>query len=288
MKRITVMTLKVLWLWFMLLATATAAERGLLWQVSGNGVEATLFGTMHSEDPRVVSLPSLVEKHFIAADTVVLEVAMDAQTEMVTAMRMMLPPEQSLTQLVGKELSDRAKQAMLSRNIPPEATERLQPWATVLVLSMPEVKTGQALDLVLYQWALEVGKSFKALESAEEQLSIFSSLSTIEQKTILRNVLDEYQSYPELFERMTLAYLARDLTQLVRISNENPMTTDSALQQRLMRSMLEERNHRMVNRMLPYFKEGRSFVAVGALHLPGEEGIIALLRQRGYTVTALY
>ncbi len=207
---------------------------------------------------------------------------------MVTAMRMMLPPEQSLTQLVGKELSDRAKQAMLSRNIPPEATERLQPWATVLVLSMPEVKTGQALDLVLYQRALEVGKSFKALESAEEQLSIFSSLSTTEQTTILRSVLDEYQSYPELFERMTLAYLARDLTQLVRISNENPMTTDSALQQRLMRSMLEERNHRMVNRMLPYFKEGRSFVAVGALHLPGDEGIIALLRQRGYTVTALY
>lgn len=275
-------------LWLLLVSSAFAAEQGLLWHISGKGVDSHLFGTMHSEDPRVTTLPAVVERHYAAATTVVLEVALDAQAEMAAAAQMMLPAQSSLTSLVGETLSTQAKKAMQSRDIPPEVTERLQPWATVLVLSMPKPQTGLVLDKLLYQRALQDGKKFQPLERAEDQIAIFTALTIDEQKELLRNVLKEYQSYPALFEQMTRAYLSRDLTQLVKIGEANPMTSDSALQEKVMSSMLEQRNHRMVKRLQPMLQEGKVFVAVGALHLPGKEGLISLLRQRGYKVEAVY
>jgi uncharacterized protein YbaP (TraB family) len=74
----------------------------------------------------------------------------------------------------------------------------------------------------------------------------------------------------------------------VSISFTNPISDDSALQEKVMNQMLTRRNHRMVERMEPFFNQGRVFVAVGALHLVGDEGLISLLRQRGYTVNRIY
>ncbi len=275
-------------LWLLLVSTAFAGEQGLLWHISGKGVDSYLFGTMHSEDPRVTRLPAEVEQRFMAADTVVLEVSLDAQTEMAAAAQMMLPQESSLTALVGEALSAQAKQAMLSRGVPPAVTERLQPWATVLVLSMPRQQGGLVLDKLLYDRAQAEGKRFQALESVEEQIAVFTSLSIDEQKALLQTVLKEYQGYPLLFEQMTEAYLSGDLAQLVKISDANPMTSDPELHAKVMTKLLDHRNRRMVKRMQTMLMEGKVFVAVGALHLPGETGLISLLRQQGYAITPLY
>lgn len=275
-------------LWLLLVSTAFAGEQGLLWHISGKGVDSYLFGTMHSEDPRVTRLPAEVEQRFMAADTVVLEVSLDAQTEMAAAAQMMLPQESSLTALVGEALSAQAKQAMLSRGVPPAVTERLQPWATVLVLSMPRQQGGLVLDKLLYDRAQAEGKRFQALESVEEQIAVFTSLSIDEQKALLQTVLKEYQGYPLLFEQMTEAYLSGDLAQLVKISDANPMTSDPELHAKVMTKLLDHRNRRMVKRMQTMLMEGKVFVAVGALHLPGETGLISLLRQQGYAITSLY
>lgn len=275
-------------LWLLLVSTAFAGEQGLLWHISGKGVDSYLFGTMHSEDPRVTRLPAEVEQRFMAADTVVLEVSLDAQTEMAAAAQMMLPQESSLTALVGEALSAQAKQAMLSRGVPPAVTERLQPWATVLVLSMPRQQGGLVLDKLLYDRAQAEGKRFQALESVEEQIAVFTSLSLDEQKALLQTVLKEYQGYPLLFEQMTEAYLSGDLAQLVKISDANPMTSDPELHAKVMTKLLDHRNRRMVKRMQTMLMEGKVFVAVGALHLPGETGLISLLRQQGYAITPLY
>jgi uncharacterized protein YbaP (TraB family) len=275
-------------LWWLLLSSAFAAEQGLLWHISGRGADGTLFGTMHSEDPRVTTLPEAVERHFNAAEMLMLEVSLDAQTQMAVALAMMLPESSSLSAVVGEGLGKQAQQAMLGFGIPPEVTERMQPWATVITLSMPKMETGQVLDLLLYQRAVQAGKSFQPLESPQEQLAVFTDLSNSEQKTLLRSVLMEYKSYPAMFERLTEAYLRRDLAAIVRMGEENPMSSDPTLQQKLTRRLLEERNRRMVERMEPQLQQGKVFIGVGALHLPGEQGLIALLRQRGYTVQAVY
>lgn len=288
MRKCYTMVTRLLLLWFLLISTALASEQGLLWHISGKGVDSYLFGTMHSDDPRVARIPSQVERHFTKADTLMLEVSLDAQTEMAVALQMMLPSDTSLSSLLGDALGRQAQQAMLTRGIPPEVTERFQPWAVTLTLSMPEQKSGQFLDKLLYQRALQSGKAFQPLESADEQIAVFARLSIDEQKDMLRQTLKDYQDYPRLFEQMIEAYLNRDLARLEQISNDHAMSENRALQDKVMARLLEQRNHRMVERMEPHLQQGIVFVAIGALHLPGDEGLIALLRQRGYRLSRIY
>ena len=275
-------------LWLLLVSSALAGEQGLLWHISGKGVDSHLFGTMHSEDPRVTTLPTVVERHFDAADTLMLEISLDQQTQMAVALEMMLPEESSLSAIVGEKLAKQAQQAMQGLGIPSEVTEQMQPWATVVTLSMPKMESGLVLDILLYQRGEEAGKTFHPLESPQEQLAVFTGLSNSEQATLLRSVLKEYKSYPPMFEKLTEIYLRRDLTALVKLSDENPMSSDPALQQKMMNRLLDQRNQRMVSRMEPQLQKGRVFVGVGALHLPGEQGLITLLRRQGYSVTAVY
>ncbi|MES9971247.1 MAG: TraB/GumN family protein [Candidatus Thiodiazotropha sp.] len=265
-----------------------ADEQGLLWQIKGSDVDACLFGTIHSEDPRVTQLPEAVKTCFDQADILMLEMSLDQLTSARVASMMLQEPGDTLTQQVGKSMAKEAVEAMQSLGVPPQVTDFLQPWAVVMTLSAPPQVSGQFLDKQLYNKAVASAKEFQPLESPEEQISVFTSLTLKEQKSLLHSVLDEYQSYPAMYEQLTQAYLARDLEKLAEISFSNPMSDDPALQEKVMHQMLTRRNHRMVERMQPFFKKGKAFIAVGTLHLVGKEGLISLLRQRGYTVNRIY
>jgi uncharacterized protein YbaP (TraB family) len=267
---------------------AFADEQGLLWQISGSNTDSYLFGTIHSEDPRITRLPEPVEESFNRADILMLEMSLDVMTSATVASKMFQAPNGSLTKQVGKSMAQEAAEAMLSFGVPPQMTEMMLPWAVVMTLSMPPQMTGQFLDKQLYDKAMVAGKRFQPLESPDEQISVFTKLTLNEQKSLLRSVLDEYQNYPLMYEELTKAYLARDLDKLADISFANPVSDDSALQEKFMTQMLTRRNQRMVERMVPLFNQGKVFVAVGALHLVGDEGLISLLRQRGYTVNRVY
>lgn len=275
-------------LWLFLLSGVAMAEQGLLWHISGKGGNGYLFGTMHSEDPRVTHLPPEVERQFAAASTLVLEVPLDERSEMAAAVQMMLPQGSSLSAVVGEELAAQAKQLMLAHGVPQEATEQLQPWAIALTLSMPQSQTGLFLDKLLYLKADENDKSFEPLESINEQIAVFSGLTASEKKELLRSTVEEYPTYPQLFEQMTDAYLARDLGLLMQISEENSLVGDVALKKKMMSRLLDDRNQRMVRRIQWILKRDGAFIAVGALHLPGDNGLLNLLRQKGYLVEAVY
>jgi uncharacterized protein YbaP (TraB family) len=272
----------------LLVQNAVAEEqRGLLWRIEGQGANACLFGTMHSDDPRVTKLPDAVLRCFNQSDLLMLEMSLDEKTVFEVAMKMMLEPETSLSDRIGSPLGEEAAGAMQTLGIPPEVTERLQPWAVVMTLSMPQMETGQFLDKMLYEKGISAGKRFQALESVDEQLSIFNALTLEEQKSMLRQVLHEYRDYPTMFDMLTQAYLAEDLQRLMAISIANPIAPDVELQQKVMEQMLDNRNQRMADRMQLLLDQGRVFVAVGALHLAGEQGLIALLRQHGYRVSRI-
>jgi hypothetical protein len=288
MRAVAFFFIKATIIWLLQVQAGLAAGQGILWQISGKSVDACLLGTIHSEDPRVTKLPRPVETCFDSAQLLMLEMSLDPMTSASVASRMLQEPDDSLSKQVGKSLAQEAAKALQSLGVPPQVTEFLQPWAVVMTLSMPPQVSGQFLDKQLYDMAIAGGKQFQPLEKPDEQLSVFTSLTLKEQKSLLRRVLDEYQQYPEMFKQLTKAYLERDLDTLAAISFANPMSDDARLQEKFMDQMLTVRNHRMVERMEPFFSRGKVFVAVGALHLVGEEGLISLLRQRGYTVTPIY
>ena len=126
-----------------------------------------------------------------------------------------------------------------------------------------------------------------ALEKLEEQMALLEERSSQDQAAILREVLDQLEDDPDPLEGLITDYLAGSMTDTYRRVEQEARGGD-ADGRRFKEVFLDARNRIMVERMIPLLERGKAFVAVGALHMPGEEGILALLEQRGYRVTRVY
>ncbi|WP_459869589.1 TraB/GumN family protein [Endothiovibrio diazotrophicus] len=268
-------------------ASAGEFDHGLLWQVERNGQVSWLFGTLHNDDARVTYLPEPVAAAFARARSLVLEIDPEAaRRDAAAAMR--FADGRDLARVADPGLYREASDAMLARGVPREETRALKPWAVALMLSMPRRSSGDFLDRVLYRKGVsEAGLPFHPLETAQEQLALFDTLAREEQLALLRDTVTLLDRLPGLLDRLTRAYLDRDLAAVMALSKEIE-PGDPALAERLDRELITERNFRMTARMIIHLREGGAFVAVGAVHLYGEQGIPSLLAKRGYRVTRLY
>jgi len=288
---------RLAWLWpllfLLLLAGQVAASevpfgQGLLFRLEQPGVMPShLFGTMHSDQPEVVRLAEPVSTAFDGSGTLALEMEMGAETMMAAMTAMVYSDGRELREVIGDGLYKRAVEAVALRGMPEMAIRHYKPWAVLTILSMPPPTTGQFLDLVLYQSALTQGKPVVGLETAQEQIAVFEGFSEAEQVAMLKETLDTQHRLDQMFEELTAAYLQRDLAGLMAL-NDQYGPADPGLEGRVQEQLIDRRNRLMVQRMLPLLKKGRAFIAVGALHLPGEGGILSLLSAQGYRVTRVY
>ncbi len=219
-----------------------------------------------------------------------MEVVLDTPAFAALARSMILPPGHTLRGMLGPELFDAVTPLMGERGVPPHSLLRLKPWAVYAILNSPRQKAGQVLDMVLYRRARQQGKSTCGLETVEEQVAIFSTAAVEEQRLLLRDTVIRYTQLSALSARLIARYLARDLAGLVGASEESG-PTDAAVKRvfdEFVRRGLDQRNLRLLDRMDAALREGGTFIAVGALHLPGEQGLLRLLHQQGYTLEAMY
>jgi uncharacterized protein YbaP (TraB family) len=259
------------------------SKSGLLWRIHAPGKQPShLLGTIHSSDQRVTRLKAATADALDDCDRFVMEMKLDTDAFMQFGTAMMLAPDSDLKSLIGDKLFDRVVQAMAAYGMPEPAVRQLKPWAVIAVLSMPQSSGGQILDMVLYQRATARGKPASGLESAGEQLAVFEGLSLQDQIELLDMTLKNLPSQPQMFEQLIEAYAADDLERLADIAQLDHEQSQSASAQRFMVRLNDDRNRRMVERIIPYLDQGNSFIAVGALHLSGPRGILALLRQNGY------
>lgn len=264
-------------------------DTGLLFKVDKEGGDPSfLFGTMHSEDPRVTRLPPAVRQAFDDAERFAMEVLMDEATLMESMAVLRLTDGRDLEDIIGPSLYRQAMEAAGELGYPVTACRRFKPWALVTLLSIPAPSSGDYLDIVLYQQALEQGKQVVGLETVQEQLAPFDSLSDEEQTLLLQATLEGLDELPALYEELLSAYVRRDLAALVELNNTHLDASDSELGRRLNKGVIEDRNQRMAQRLLPVLKEGSAFVALGALHLPGKAGVLNLLQGQGYRIERVY
>ena len=278
---------------FFLLAAMTQAstdrDYGLLWEVSKADAEPVyLFGTIHSEDPAVLQLAQPVQQAFESSQIVVLEMLLDMEAMLYSSTAMLMMDGRSLSEVIGAPLFRQVSVAIRSRGIPEPVLERMKPWAAAVTLSMPVQETGQVLDAVLYQDALQQNKAVYGLETVQEQLNVFESLSEEDQVALLKDAVENFPAIDAMHAELLAAYKQRDLGGLMALNETSMKTGDQRLAEEFQRSLIVDRNHRMAERMREYLQQGSAFVAVGALHLPGEEGLLNLLEQQGYTVRRLY
>jgi uncharacterized protein len=269
---------------------AVASEQGLLWQVAPptGGKVNYLFGTIHSEDTRVTTLPPRVRDAFSHSQHFVMEMIPDSNSMLLASQSMMLAQGSRLRDIIGKPLFDKTMLALRDFGVPAEAADHMKPWAVMVILSMPKPRGGQVLDMLLYSAAEGAGMRTSGLETAQEQLAVFDSLTQAEQVALLAESVEQYPQMEAMLEQMHTAYVARDLTRLAALSDQYSNMGDAKLAGKINNSLVDQRNLRMAERMERYLREGGAFVAVGALHLPGEQGLLSLLRKRGYRVISIY
>lgn len=279
---------------------ATKNGEAILWKIEARDpaiAPSYLFGTMHLTDPRL-ALPQATHDLITNADVVSLELA-EAVDRNTLAMAM-LKYAHYLAMPAGKTLWDVIPDAdehfiREAPNIPPGRLgtfDAYQPWVIAAMLSMPLCETMRqaaglrSLDEEIGQTAIARGIPVVGVEKVEEQLSVLAGMSMDDQVRFLVATARASPQIGDYIETMVQLYLRRELGAVLPLSRRSdPSGEMLAVMAYVERELIDKRNHTMRDRALPLIDGGNAFIAVGALHLPGDKGLVELLRQSGYTVT---
>ena len=263
--------------------------KGLLWRISKGGRVSHLFGTMHVSDPEVTALPAPVAEAFDKSAQFVMEALPEPEQLLQMYGMMFFADGDQLSNHVAAPIFERATAILSAYQLPPEAVARMKPWAAFLTMSYPPEQArnvDQALDLVLLARAKQNGAEVAGLESLTEQADLFDQFTLPEQVRLLTDTVCHYEFAQREFAGLKAFYLKQDLGALYRYSQRYTAAGES-LYKRLMQALLVDRNSRMAERMRPMLEQGGAFIAIGALHLAGEAGVLALLEKQGYQLQAV-
>lgn len=268
-------------------AGAGSYEQGLLWEVSrADTPPSYLFGTMHLADPRLLELPPAAERAFAAARTFVLEMYPDPAVAKRFSEAGLLDNGDRLSALIPPASFERLAGRLAERGIARQRVDALKPWAALLLVTSAEGGGGQSLDIALYVRARFANKRIEELDSVEEQIAVFDSLPGDTQIALIEVALARHDDLRAEIEENVAAYRRGDLAALARLSRRNGAGSAEgrAHQAVLEKKIVQDRSVVMAYRLQPHLRRGRVFAAVGAMHLYGPKGMLALLAEDGWRV----
>lgn len=284
-------------------ASSTPNGQGLFWKISKNGQQPSwLYGTMHVTDPRVLNLSDQVKQAIDQSDTVVIE-TLDLLDPRKAQAALFKNPEltmftdgQRLTSTMSAEDKAFVEAELKERGIPASLVARQKPWMVMSLVSIPQceqqrrAKGQQILDFDIVERAKSQGKQLEGLETIFEQMSAIGSLPIDFQVKGLVESLRLGELLDDVHETMTQLYLQEDIALITPAltavakelgQEEDPDADFGAFEAKIILA----RNYLMAERAEPILDKGNAFIAIGALHLPGEEGVIELLRKEGFEIT---
>ena len=283
-------------------AAATPNGKGLLWKLEKAGEKPSwLFGTMHMTDPRVTTLPVAAQKAFDGSDTVIIETTevLDQKKMMATLAKepdlMMFTDNTTLSSLLSPKDAAAVDKALDARGIPPSSVAKMKPWILSAMVALPACelarKAGGApvLDVKLAEEAKAAGKGVEGLETAADQLRAMASLPLSFHMQGLVDTLKLGDRMNDVNETMIVLYQRGEIGMIWPLFRAvlPDEADDPAGYAAFEQAMVTGRNKVMADHAMPILAKGNAFMAVGALHLPGEEGLVELFRKAGYTVTAV-
>ncbi len=267
---------------------ALAGDRPLFCSLRGEaGLAGSIMGTVHSEDPRVLEYTPEFLALLAGSDIFAMELVPDLPTLEKLSRFMHLPQEQDLPGLIGEQRFAAVTRALSSYGLEAEQIARMKPWAVMMTLSVPPPQTGLFMDFSLSLRASGNGLRIVGLESLEEQLAFLENMSEEQQMRLLDHAVEEFAEAAAVHRELVDSYLRGDPELLWQMAAEQMEALDPDTRVYFESEGIDARNHRMMESLLAFMEEGTVFVAVGALHLPGEVGLLALLRKQGYTLEPL-
>ena len=268
----------------------SSTSNTLLWQVSGNGLEkpSYLYGTIHMlcADDAIISegLKTAIAK----SDQVYLEVDMDNLFEMIGSLKnMKMRGDTTLSDLLSRKDYEKVKHYFEEKSslLPFTMLETYKPFLAAATIMESNIECESIpMEQVIMQEAKKNKKTIKGLESISYQMSIFDSIPYKAQAEQLVQYIDhagDSENNKE-YDELVSAYKKQDLQKLEELTKQTDMGMANYVD-----LLLYNRNRNWVKKLKTLMQEKSLVIAVGAGHLPGENGVINLLRKAGYTVTPL-
>jgi len=266
--------------------TAPSVDRTLLWKVERSGLRPSyVFGTIHSEDPRVADLSASVIQAFRVSSAFAMEMIPDQAALSHLSSAMFITSGPTLPELLGEDWFQRTAALTDVYGVPKSILASLKPWVVFMALTAPRANQGMFLDVILYSAALQDGKYIHGLETADEQVAAFDSIPMKDQLEMLKDVVANHQVVTHINQALADSYARRDLDAMADMQAQFVPSNDPRLSQLYYQRTVDDRNFRMVDRIVPRIEEQNAFIAIDAWHLPGENGVLHLLEQRGYQVS---
>ena len=264
------------------------SDRSLFWSIQKDDLQAGyMLGTIHSEDPRVLDFSADFLEKLRANEVFAMELLPDVHTLERLGAYMHYPSGQGLEPVIGTERYNALVTALSVYQVPAEVVSRMKPWAAMMTLSTPPPETGFFMDLSISLRASGNGLKVVGLETLEQQLSFLENMPLPMQLSLLDQAIAESDQVAEVHEQMVDAYLENNLEVLQSLSDEQFQTVGESAANYFIESGIHERNHRMADSLLQLLGNNTVFAAVGAMHLPGEEGLLNILRQHGFVLKPL-
>lgn len=271
------------------------------WKLEKPGQPADwLLGTMHVADPRVTELPPEAKSAYAGARTVVLESdeILDQKKASLklfaTPGLMMFTDNKTLVDYLSPDDQKVLEKALMGRGIPLGSVVKMKPYILASMVSLSTCEMSRKsqgipfLDVKLAVDAQAAGKQVKGVETLQEQLEAMASMPIeFHVRSLMSTV--RYPDYTrDMMETTLKLYLRGELGMILPAGTyfaPEKDTSDFKDIDEFERRLVTVRNHHMADRADTILATGDVFMAVGALHLIGDQGLVELFRQKGYTVT---
>ena len=265
---------------------------GLLWKIETDTGESNyLFGTMHSQDRTITQFPpdvqlALSQSHFLIIESIFNEESNKIFLNSIFSIEEKEQDKQKLPDLIEAPIYQYLEETLPDYGVPLEKLPNLKPWAAFTLMGKPKPVNAATLDMVLIQTARSLNKSIIGLETMEELLEPMENLSINDQIIILNDTVCNHKQIVRDSWELAQLYLARDLAGMMAFSDQPHF--DEGVFNRYIQAILYKRNERMLERVIPHIKKGSAFIAVGALHLIGDKGLLRMLKKKSYIITRIY
>ena len=274
-------------LFISLFSNAQELEKSLLWKISGNGLKkpSYLFGTIHLTCDS--SLDANTLNALEATEQLYLELDMDDKSIQMQMMKLMMMKDGAkLSTLLSPE-DFKILDEFLKKNLNMSAKmfDSFKPFmiSSMLFPKMLDCKS-QSVESELMKVTKEQNEEIFGLEKAEDQMKVFDEISYQDQADeLLKTVKDNLEKDKKEFQEMITIYQNKDIEGMLKMMSDSDNKITSENQDIL----LNNRNKNWIPIMVKTMKDKPTFFGVGAGHLAGEEGVIKLLRKKGYKVEAI-
>lgn len=279
-------------------------SEGLIWTAAKDTTEITVVGTMHIYDPRLEELRTQLAETVATADLVLLEATPKEEAqlqEMITREpdRLFIVDGPTLPELVDEDTWQLILAAASERGIPSFLAAKMQPWYLSMTLAVPscamaDMMAGvRGLDHMIIEDAQAAGVPMQAVEPYTTLFDLFGDDNMDDQISMLRVSMLVPDLQQQMFVAMLDSYFAEEIGQLWELSRlamsdvpgMDPVA-GNAMFDEMEESLLNMRNRNWIP-VITAAAEGHNniVVAVGAGHLIGEQGVLQLLENEGWTIT---